>query len=439
MMYNKSRRIMRKTRKGAASFYIVTITTLILMVLVVSFATVIASEMERTTNDDLSQSAYDSALAGVEDAKIAYALYEKCKTVPGSEPNCDAIKNWVEKKSNECNMVAGILNKGDGEVMIEEVNSTKAGVSNNMQQYYTCAKLGTELPDYRATLSSSAQTKVVKATFANGVTADMIDKVRISWYSGESGTYTKDNTGKLTGNYINNRVRFPLIGAQRAATPPTISVALVQTATYFNYEEFDASRDGRTNRAMVYLVPTSGDGGGATGNYVSAWDGSQNIIRADQVAATNNKESQNLPYTVKCGGDKEFACSTLINLPEPIVSTVTGSTERNNDTFLIMVALPYGTPETDFSLEFICRNSSTACLSKSESEGMNGGQVKLSGVQVEIDSTGRANDIYRRVITRMESSADSSFLSIMGPLELYGSTNGTNEKAMEKNITVTTE
>lgn len=436
---------MRKIKKGAASFYIVTITTILLMVLVVSFAAVISSEMERTTNDDLSQSAYDSALAGVEDAKIAYSLYEKCKMIP--ESGCNAIKDWVENDSKkvDCNMVAGILKKdtSGGGVMIEEINSSKGGgVPNNMQQYYTCAKMETELGDYRATLSSSVQTKVIKASFADGVTADMIDKMKIKWYSGEKNTYSMGGIGKSAGNFIGNKVRFPLIGSQRAATPPTISVAMVQTSRYFYYRDFEASTaDNRTDRAMVYLVPTSNSkDGGETGNYASAWNGTQNVISAAQMAATNNKQTENLPYTVKCGvGDAEFACSTLINLPEP-VNNLTDSTNgvRNNDTFLVVVALPYGMPETDFSLEFLCKNGNTTCMNISGAEGMEGGQVKLSGVQVEIDSTGRANDIYRRVITRLESSADSSFLSIMGPLELYGSTNGTNEKALEKNITVTT-
>ena len=66
---------MRKFRKGAASFYIVAISTLILLIVAMSFAAVIIYEVTRTSNDDLSQSAYDSALAGVEDAKLAFYNY----------------------------------------------------------------------------------------------------------------------------------------------------------------------------------------------------------------------------------------------------------------------------------------------------------------------------------------------------------------------------
>ena len=59
----------KKTKKGAASFYVVAFSTLILMIIATSFAAIIISEVTRTSNDDLAQSAYDSAMAGVEDAK----------------------------------------------------------------------------------------------------------------------------------------------------------------------------------------------------------------------------------------------------------------------------------------------------------------------------------------------------------------------------------
>ena len=67
-----------KFKKGAASFYIVAFSTLIMVILATSFATVVMSETTRTSNDDLSQSAYDSALAGVEDAKVAFFNYQNC-------------------------------------------------------------------------------------------------------------------------------------------------------------------------------------------------------------------------------------------------------------------------------------------------------------------------------------------------------------------------
>ena len=57
-----------KTKKGATSIYIVAFTTMVLSILTISFVRIMVSEAQQTSNYDLSQSAYDSALAGIEDA-----------------------------------------------------------------------------------------------------------------------------------------------------------------------------------------------------------------------------------------------------------------------------------------------------------------------------------------------------------------------------------
>ena len=80
-------------KKGAASFYIVAFSTLILMIIATSFAAIIISEITRTTNDDLSQSAYDSAMAGVEDAKLAFYNYQNCMTQKHVESSSD--NKWI--------------------------------------------------------------------------------------------------------------------------------------------------------------------------------------------------------------------------------------------------------------------------------------------------------------------------------------------------------
>ena len=58
-------------RRGGASIFIVAFTIIILSIIVLGFTRLIISEATKTSNTDLSQSAYDSALAGIEDAKIA--------------------------------------------------------------------------------------------------------------------------------------------------------------------------------------------------------------------------------------------------------------------------------------------------------------------------------------------------------------------------------
>ena len=103
----------KQYKKGAASFYIVAFSTLILMIVAISFAAVIISEVERTSNDDLSQSAYDSALAGIEDAKMAYYNYLNCKDKDGD--NCKLINTLMnddtERDADDCNMVWEMLGR----------------------------------------------------------------------------------------------------------------------------------------------------------------------------------------------------------------------------------------------------------------------------------------------------------------------------------------
>ena len=182
-------------KKGAASFYMVAFSTLILLVVATSFAAIIISEVTRTANDDLAQSAYDSALAGVEDAKLAFYSYQKCLEQGATETEIDDNKNEVTcgeiihyMNNPDCDMVANILgrygnNPGSGEVMIEE----SVGSGNNMSQAYTCVKIDNKLSDYRTTLSSANQMKAVKVKFAD-VSAKDISSVKVSWFTNQDNT-----------------------------------------------------------------------------------------------------------------------------------------------------------------------------------------------------------------------------------------------------------
>ena len=67
-----------ETKKGMASLYVVLFATILFGVITLSFVRIIISEVIQSSNDDLSQSAYDSALVGVEDAKIAVNRYYQC-------------------------------------------------------------------------------------------------------------------------------------------------------------------------------------------------------------------------------------------------------------------------------------------------------------------------------------------------------------------------
>lgn len=442
-------------KKGAASFYMVAFSTLILLVVATSFAAIIVSEVTRTANDDLAQSAYDSALPGVDDAKLAFYSYQKCLEQGATETEIDDNKNEVTcgeiihyMNNPDCDMVANILGRsvirdesdseGSGEVMIEE----SVGSGNNMSQAYTCVKIEKELSDYRTTLSSANQMKAVKVKFA-GVSANDISSVKVSWFTNQDNTTSdlKYSNFSVDGQGNGNVVFGGLGGENGASAPPTISLAMIQTGATFSLDSFEKTVGRQTNRGMVYLVPAKNEDlskiSGQPEGYVKVGDGK---INEDGFLKSNDKAARNLPYVVGCnpGSGTDFVCSVEIALPKPIDG------DRNNNTFVFVVGLPYGTPSTDVSLEFICADGAkcgaqTITNDDGTEQESYTGIATLDGVQISIDSTGRANDMYRRVEARLEGSTGSS-LSLMGPLELLG-TDGSDggTSLLEKDLTVTSE
>ena len=229
------------------------------------------------------------------------------------------------------------------------------------------------------------------------------------------------------GNYAGGKVVFKPIVTNGNATPPTIAVALVQTGNEFTLGDFEVVDHNLTDRGMVYLVPI--DGGSSGGD---------NNIPEGAFAKSNDKQATNTPYKVKCSKEKAlgggYACSATIAIPKPIGG------DRNPNTFMMAVSLPYATPSTDFALEFFCGESEKCATGEGASGDLEDqSQAMLDGVQVVIDSTGRATDLYRRVQVRLEEASGTAFLSIMGPLELLGGSSGDSDYLLEKDTPVTSE
>lgn len=426
---------MKKFKKGAASFYIVAFSTLILVIIATSFATVIASELTRTANDDLSQSAYDSALAGVEDAKLAFASYRRCveagKTDPtlmepsgGGSITCAEIMWWMQHP--DCSMVGHILGKipkgEQGEVTVGGEIVTTGSKETTTNQAYTCVMINTDLNDYRATLNYRTKVRTLKASVGDAPTND-VKKIKLEWYSVRPDvTLVGTNFDSTSG------VVFPRTASNSIAVPPTVELQIVQTAASFHLSDFDEVGANRTDRATLYLVPAIPEKGkpsfGEQDTYIGVLNGqNENVISADQVVKTNDRSVKNKPFAVYCNETGDFYCSVDIELPDPI-----GGGNRNNHTFIISLSLPYQQPDTDFSIALYCSDGGNCGNIVKDEEGNDlkdesGNRlIKISNTQVSIDSTGRANDLYRRVETRLET-ADTTFgagypyyaLEILGP------------------------
>lgn len=390
----------KRTRSGVASFYIVAISTLVLVIVVTSFAAVIISEVNRTANDDLAQSAYDSALAGVEDAKLAYYNYVKCSedssrsgckvSTGGGEVNIVDIVDKVENRN--CSMVKTILGRGeDGttEVKVEEDNG------NNMEQAYTCVIMSPVTDDYEITVSESAA-HVAKVKLADGVNAKDIKSIIVSW-------------GVKNGD--------ALVIPQNEKN--LLEVGVVQTAKEFALEDFETTTvDGKTDRGTVFLNATR------TNNNKTNDENRENLkkmlLKSNDKTAKNN-ELENEPYEIYCpegvsdvqGG---YACVTQIDLPDPVPGS-DGSVDRNNDTFYVTLGV-INIDLLDVKLEF-CTRTDCAYAKEVEIDGetetayySNSESIAPLKMQVKVDSTGRANDLYRRVETRLGASGTGDSLGL---------------------------
>lgn len=404
-----------KNKKGAASFYVVAFATLVLLIAAMSFASVIISELTRTSNDDLAQSAYDSAMAGVEDAKLAYYNYLKCDNTEAS--GCSDFKAALDKvnssgtvEEEQCDMVGTFL----GRISDDDTNGVevKEEEANNMQQWYTCATIKTVVDDYQSELSTSPY-EIIKPKFADGKSANDVASMTIEWYE------RADLEGKTTKYVADDRFDVTQY------TPPIISVAIVQGENGDSLNDYWISSNNGTNRGMVYLVPTGEDEfkrysvDAESASFKKAgcnFSGPCNI-NDDSFIKSNNQEVENKAFLVACDfGDKTstYLCSAKLDLPKPIGDNA----NRGNNAFFVVVANPYGTPRTKFSVSF--QGESTTGTIET---------LKLKDTQIEIDSTGKANDLYKRVKARI--TPDKSGSGIMGPLML--------EDGFTKELTVTSE
>ena len=409
-------------KRGATSIYVVVISTLLFSVITVSFIRIVISETSRTTSDELAQSAYDSALAGVEDAKTALKKYYDCIAAENTDTVCANITSNIEEGFrtanlnpgddgyDNCDSVAHALGRIQSteakEVIIQEKNTSQN--PDNIIQAYTCIKIDDSLADYRSTLSSSNTVRVIPLR-TDDVTA--VTGVKISWYTEDDGV--SFTSGGL--NYANQNSFVKLSGVP--PTPPTISAQIIQTATSYTIDDFDTSSGSETNRGTVILVPTRQGTAGA-----------KNHITSDVLVLSNNhsysERAANDPQIINCTED-EFACSTTVAIPDP----KGGVASRNADTFFLILTLPYGQPTTTFSVQLCKDNDSVPGDCR---QGSDDAIADFKGVQISVDSTGRANDMYSRVEARLEFS-DPFFPYPEFAIQATGS----DEDSIKKNFYVT--
>jgi Tfp pilus assembly protein PilX len=347
---------------GAVSLFVVIFATLLMLVITVSFVQLMLHDQQQATASDVSQSAYDSAQAGVEDAKRALLLNLSCvQGTAAPAVNCGAVQAAIN--SGACNSVAAALTGNSNAPTETSVQQTKSPDDVALQQSYTCTKIVLNTDNYINQLKLNESQIIPLSGVGN------FDTIRLSWFS---ATDVSVGAGAATVSYpsVGSDVSLPRTDTWSTDVPSLLRAQLMQVGPSFKLSDFDDnSNPTESSTNTLYLYPSK------VGVPLKFTDD----VRRSGAAA---------PQLVKCQPNfnaSTYSCSVVISVPNPI-----NGSQQNRSSFLRLSAL-YNA--THYSVELL--NGATV--------------VPFNGVQPEVDSTGRANDMFRRVKSRIELNGSFTY------------------------------
>ncbi len=374
-------------QSGAVSLFIVIFAMLLITVVTISFLRLMINDQQQASNTDLSQSAYDSAQAGVEDAKRALINYQRdCSISPAA---CDTYAGRIV--TNTCNTglksVTGPT-MTDAEAQKEVlVQQSSTGNDKDLQQAYTCVKMTLETDDYEGDLEANESELVpLFSKYA-------FDRVGIEWFSdkdlstGSASKIIDAEPISATGQPLYTKAEWPI------NRPSLMRAQLIQFSHTFNLDSFNGVSGSRSNTGTMFLYPTRQQNIGAKSLVGTDFRSTGPTDEPDPKSALSTPTPISCFPNLNSGG---FACSSVIILPLAIGAS--GATpEGDRIAFLRLMPL-YNAAHYRVTLWNGPVDINNPAITPQ----------KFKDVQPEIDSTGRANDVYRRVVSRV-NLYDSSF------------------------------
>ncbi len=378
-----------KKQRGAAAIFIVVFFALLISIIALSFLRITIQDQQQATNNDLSKSAYDSAEAGLEDANRALSWYKDHCPINGvpsvaDQPNCAAYANaFTATPIKRCNIADIITNApatlpnahliaGSTEVSV----STNTGAGSNdkkLDQAYTCTTITPQTKDYQAVaLDGKSDTLIPLRT----VGFQQIDSIELNWFTDvDAGTNTPTFPIAPKLPYIPPK---PAPSPWPPSSPPIMRFELIPVfrgAPGINID--DINKDTRT----IFLYPST--------------TGVSNIpLTVEDFGRAQPKT--NAPISTKCQPtlpSGPYDCSVKIGGGSTLPFASSGGTAANTDYYLRITSL-YNNAHYQLRL---LDSGGTAIL--------------FNNVEPEVDSTGRANDVFRRVQSRVSSITSSNPLT----------------------------
>lgn len=333
---------------GAVSLFIVVFATLLITIISVGFVGIMVQDQQQASTADLSQSAYDSAQAGVEDAKRALLRFQSfCAGGGDCSIGSTEYQNITSTSCNDSVSSLTDIDASGDEVKIQ------TGGENALDQAYTCVKVKLNTTDYLGTLSAS-ESKIIPL---KGVSD--FNTIQIEWFS------SKDISANNSVVNLQTDGQTPLLQSWPINRPSIIQAQLIQFGgNGFSLSDLDSAQSSDT----LFLYPST--------------------VGVSPISFLNDSHlmATGKPQLVKCSSSLQtdnYACSIQITLPAP----ANGGTSR---TAYLRLAALYNSS----SFRVVLLNNTEP--------------VEFDAVQPEIDSTGRTNDLFRRVQARVELT-DTNF------------------------------
>lgn len=344
-------------QSGAVSLFAVIFGAMLLTIVTIGFMRLMIMDQRQSSNNDLSQSAYDAALAGVEDAK---------RVVRAAQTGNIQAAGVLSGPIN-CNMVAasGVVGgSASGDTIIQ----TGTGAGKRFDQAYTCVKITMKSQDFiYKSIEDKSQLIPLRATSS-------FNKISIEWYR-------RDDESNLGGaNAVNTEIsttgELPARNSWHSNTPQLMRAQLINPGPTFSLSTLD------TTGVTSFLRPNvlRSDVAGQDGTAVSG-------KTLDRPRATDGNEHNNGTNIVSCSKtfkfSGEYSCKAVIDVDEIAAGSETA--------FLRLTSIYKG-------------GSVKVSLQKTD-----GTIVNFDGVQPIVDSTGRASNLFRRVEARLQIGDDFAY------------------------------
>lgn len=344
-----------KFKRGGVSMFIVIVSTTLITLIVAGFMRLQVRDQQYASVQDLSQSAYDSANAGVEDVKRFMSIYNNngCTNPSNSSTACNRLRTALSSSPNSCNAL-NAQGFGVGQQNGETLIQSSSGQGQELNQAYTCLKVRRNSPDYLGSLDPEGSKIIPLKSLSN------FNRVRISWHTNKDGAIALPEAASTPlHRYRDWKNRPALIKAQFFGKKSNSSLGDLD-------KSFAGDGVGLSER-FYYPV------GSSIASAPASLDG----------IPSTKRSGGDSPSRVICSNDlnsRVYACQVVVNLGGPI--------DPQTEAYLRLTTMYRS---SNFKVELM----------------MNDSVVDFDGVQMVVDSTGRANDQFRRVESRLEVPVDS--------------------------------